>query len=521
MQNKKMTIVLSIIGVLKSIVVIAQAIFSKILIDKAVNKENLLFTSLIFLFLLLLLTFLILVGNLIKKRLLLQIEVGLKGKVFTSLINKDIKELRRFHSGEISNIYLNDINNIMIGEADTIPSIFLLSSRFILALIVLIIFDYRLLLVLIVFGVFILLGARFYSRYMKKYSKLSIESDGSVNAFMQESYENIKFLKAMNTETAVQKKLKDKLAYNQLYKNKKYNASVVGSTGMATIINLSLALVIVYGAFEIKNNPLFTYGTLLSLSQIVSYFETPISSLSSIVTKMASYNVSKKRINSLFELKEDFVQEDVSSFNRIIIDDISFSYDKPLYDGFSFIINKNDKVIIKGPSGSGKSTLFNLILGFEEPNKGSINIEVDGKMIPSKNARNLFSYVSQENILFSGTIRENISLFVDNCSEEEIVEALKDACVYDEIMQKEDGLNTRLNERGNGLSQGQIQRILLAICLLKKKPILLLDEFTSSLDIALEKQIVNNLMKKESTMIIITHRNIDVIDAKEIILNEI
>ena len=170
MQNKKMTIVLSIIGVLKSIVVIAQAIFSKILIDKAVNKENLLFTSLIFLFLLLLLTFLILVGNLIKKRLLLQIEVGLKGKVFTSLINKDIKELRRFHSGEISNIYLNDINNIMIGEADTIPSIFLLSSRFILSLIVLIIFYYRLLLVLIVFGVFILLGARFYSRYMKKYS---------------------------------------------------------------------------------------------------------------------------------------------------------------------------------------------------------------------------------------------------------------------------------------------------------------------------------------------------------------
>lgn len=521
MQNKKMTIVLSIIGMLKSIVVIAQAIFSKILIDEAVNKGNVLLFSVIFLLLLLILIALILVGNLIKKKLLLRIEVGLKEKVFSSLISKDIKELKKFHSGEISNIYLNDINNIMMGEADTIPSIFLLSSRFILALGVLIVFDYRLLLVLLVFGVFILFGARFYSKYMKKYSKLSIESDGEVNAYMQESYENIKFLKAMHTEINIQKKLKKKISDNYFYKNKKYNASVMGSTGMATIVNLSLALVIVYGAFEIKNNPLFTYGTLLSLSQIVSYFETPISSLSSIVTRMASYKVSKKRINSLLELKNDYIQEEVASFDRIVIDNISFEYDRPLYKNFSYIINKNDKVLIKGPSGSGKSTLFNLILGFEEPSEGNISIEIGEKKISSKCARSLFSYVSQENILFTGTIKENIHLFVDDCDEKEIVNALKDACVYDEIMQKENGLNTKLNERGNGLSQGQIQRVLLAICLLKKKPVLLLDEFTSSLDIALEKQIVCNLLKKDSTMIIITHRNIEVENAKEIILNEI
>ena len=132
----------------------------------------------------------------------------------------------------------------------------------------------------------------------------------------------------------------------------------------------------------------------------------------------------------------------------------------------------------------------------------------NGKKYPLSNVYGLFSYVVQDNILFSGTVRENIALFVNDANEEKIVEALKTACIYDELMQKEKGLDTPLYERGGGLSLGQIQRILLAINLLLDKEILLLDEFTSSLDKNTENQIVNNLLAINKSKMIITHHDL-------------
>ena len=164
--------------------------------------------------------------------------------------------------------------------------------------------------------------------------------------------------------------------------------------------------------------------------------------------------------------------------------------------------------------------MFNLILGFISPQEGSIDIYSNNHVYPSKQCRELFSYVSQENILFSGTIEDNIKLFVPNYNEKELINALKLACIYDEIMEKPLKMKTIINERGNGLSLGQIQRVLLAISILQNKPILLLDEFTSALDKELEKRIVINVSKLNKTKIIITHRDISLSEARTIVLGE-
>ena len=118
----------------------------------------------------------------------------------------------------------------------------------------------------------------------------------------------------------------------------------------------------------------------------------------------------------------------------------------------------------------------------------------------------MFSYVPQENILFSGTILDNLYILTGK-REEEIKDALIKANIYDEIMALPDGLNTKLNERGQSLSLGQIQRLLIAASILKDNPILLLDEFTSSLDSDNEDEIINNLIKLNKTIIYITHRD--------------
>ncbi len=517
MQNKKITIILCILNVIKSFLLISQALASKLLIEDAMKKKDILFSSCLLSGLVLGLILICVIYQLIKKKGILKIEVKLKKDIFSSLIKKDIQELRKYHSGEITNVYLNDLSNILEGEMETIPNLFLYTSRFIFALFAMIYIDWRLLIILFIAGLFGLVFAYFYSKIMKKFAKASLESDGKVNAFMQEGYENIKLIKAFSSENNVIKFLNKRLNINYTVKNKRNNLSLIGNVGINSLMNFTFIFTMIYGCYGIYNNTM-GYGDLLVLTELVSYFEAPLSMFSSVISRLAVYKVSKIRINKLFNLKDDENINNIDDFDRIEINNISFSYDKPIYENFSYIINKGDKILLKGPSGKGKTTLFQLLLGFIKANEGEISLYKDDVKYNIASCRNIFAYVPQENILFSGTIKENIDLFIDNYTEDELNNALKCACIYDEIMSKKDGLDSQLIERGGGLSLGQIQRLLLAIALLKNRPILLLDEFTSSLDKELEKKIIENISKLDQTMIIITHRDININNAKTLYL---
>ena len=309
--------------------------------------------------------------------------------------------------------------------------------------------------------------------------------------------------------------------------NAKYryrNFAIIGSAGILSVLNITYIAALIYGAIMLYKFPeMFSYGTLVSLLQLVNYFETPFTSLSHLLNKYYAFNVSKSRIQKVFDLKEEIVEDKSFDFEKIVFDNVSFNYDKKVIKNFSCTINKDDLVIIKGRSGIGKSTIINLLLGFIKPQSGIIYfIDTTGnKIMVSSNTRNKFSYVPQEVIMFSGTIRENIKLFVNNKTDEEIVSALKLSCIYDEIMQMPKGLDNVLSERGQGLSLGQIQRILIAIAILKDNDILLLDEFTSALDKNVEAKIVNNMLTLNKTIIMISHRALDVPNHKEVVLGEI
>ena len=450
----------------------------------------------------------------IRNKFSLLVEVDMKNNIYQKLIKKDIEQTRKIHSGEITNIYLSDIQNIRVGLCETIPNFFLYSSRFILSFIALIYFDYRLLIILLILGIFALISAKIYSKIIKKYQKQSLESDGKVNAFMQESFENIKIVKALSAEKNMCSSLDNKLIENKKIKSKRNHISLIGNGGVYVLMEITVAFTMIYGGISIYQG-LLTYGSLVGLLQIVSYFETPLSMFSSLMTRFNAYKVSEERINNLYN-----EQIKLNDFDKIVFNNVSFSYDQEILKNYNLVINKNDTILLKGHSGCGKSTMFNLILGFISPQEGSIDIYSNNHVYPSKQCRELFSYVSQENILFSGTIEDNIKLFVPNYNEKELINALKLACIYDEIMEKPLKMKTIINERGNGLSLGQIQRVLLAISILQNKPILLLDEFTSALDKELEKRIVINVSKLNKTKIIITHRDISLSEARTIVLGE-
>lgn len=195
----------------------------------------------------------------------------------------------------------------------------------------------------------------------------------------------------------------------------------------------------------------------------------------------------------------------------IVYEDVKFSYVRGsrALRGISLSIKRGETVAIVGPSGAGKTSLVDLLPRFYDPNKGVVSIDgIDVKKYTLKSLRKLIGIVSQETILFSGTIAENIAYGVENVTREMVIEAARAACAHEFIMAKDQGYDTDLGESGRSLSGGERQRLAIARALLKNPPILILDEATSALDAESEahvQQALENLMKGRTT-IVIAHR---------------
>lgn len=195
----------------------------------------------------------------------------------------------------------------------------------------------------------------------------------------------------------------------------------------------------------------------------------------------------------------------------IKLENISFAYEaeKSVLCGLSADIEQGKRVLISGPSGQGKTTLIRLLAGFLVPDQGTISFyDQKGQHMPCSCAsRDLLSYVPQGYTLFSGTIAENLRMGNPDASREELQKALEDACAWEFVEQLPQGMDTIIGEHAHGISGGQAQRIALARAFLRKTPVLILDEATSSLDAATEQQIMENLClkNKNQTCIIISH----------------
>jgi ATP-binding cassette subfamily B protein len=189
---------------------------------------------------------------------------------------------------------------------------------------------------------------------------------------------------------------------------------------------------------------------------------------------------------------------------------LRFAYDRDevLCDA-SFTLPKGAFAVVTGPSGIGKSTILKLLLGVFRPDDGKLCLKSGEKEITlDRTTRRLFSYVPQGNLLFSGTLRENLTIVKPQATEEEIAQALYVSAMEDYLPQLPKGLDTVLGESGAGLSEGQAQRLAIARAVLGGAPILLLDECTSALDAKTERVVLERLKALPGrTCIAVTHRS--------------
>ena len=245
----------------------------------------------------------------------------------------------------------------------------------------------------------------------------------------------------------------------------------------------------------------------------------------------ASYNIPKglasmervdKIMNAVNDITEPAVPAEFKGFNQEIrFKGVSFSYEegKEVLHDIDFTVPKGKTIALVGQSGSGKSTLVDLIPRYYDVNGGSITLDgTDLREFRVKDLRSLIGNVNQEAILFNDTIFNNIAFGVEGATMEQVVTAAKIANAHDFIMEKEDGYQTNIGDRGGKLSGGQRQRISIARAILKNPPVLILDEATSALDTESEKIVQEALDRLTSTRttIAIAHRLSTIKNADEI-----
>jgi subfamily B ATP-binding cassette protein MsbA len=364
-------------------------------------------------------------------------------------------------------------------------------------------------------------------RSLKKQSTRVQEKLGAILSTIDETLGGIRIIKAFNAE----KKQLDKFTQqnNDLLKIKnRANRRRDLASPVSEVLGITaIVCVLWYGGRLVLRGAFLDPGDFLAYIAIFSQLIQPLKSLSA-----ASYNIKKGAAS--IERIEYLIKEDVSikekpnpvqlkQFNNSIqFKKVGFLYeDKTILDSVELTIEKGKTVALVGSSGAGKSTLVDLIPRFHDVGAGELLIDdINIKEYSLASIRDHMGIVTQEAILFNDTIANNIALGMDNPTEEQIINAAKIANAHNFILQKEDGYQTNIGDRGNKLSGGEKQRITIARAVLKNPPILILDEATSSLDTESERLVqdaINNLMENR-TSVVIAHRLSTIRHADEIIV---
>ena len=441
-------------------------------------------------------------------------EIAIKTYLFAKLFKKEYNELTKFHSGEIITRLSSDVRIVSEGYAGLLPLVVASAVRLIAGVVSLIVLVPVFSLAFIIAGILVFSVITFVKKKIKNLHKKVQESEGKIRAFMQESTENVLAVKVFSIDDKITEKGVKLQKDNFRYKMQKAMFGVTGHATYNLIYSAGYVFALVYGSVMILNGQL-TYGALSAVLQLVNNVQVPFASLSNVFPQYYSMLASAERLMEFETLKDEIRGEPINKLNvygdltQIVFEDVGFNYGREkVLETANLAINKNDFVDISGISGIGKSTLIKLLLGVYRPLEGKIYLKCKDKNIPiGENTRSLFSYVPQGNMLFSGTIKDNLLIVKENATEEEISRALEISCMKDFFYSLPDKLDTVVGERGLGLSEGQIQRIAIARAVLCDAPVILLDEATSALDEETEEKVLKNLKGINGiTLIIISHK---------------
>lgn len=335
-----------------------------------------------------------------------------------------------------------------------------------------------------------------------------------MQSHIQESLQNKTLLLSLEMDKAAGKDLESlqEEEFDQIMRRSNFNIWSRAAIGLTFAFGYLLCFL--WGVAGLSAGTV-TFGIMTAFLQLVAQIQNPLVSLTRQIPSLIYATTSIDRLSEMEapELEERGNPVIIPSPSGLRVEALRFRYpdaDDYLFDGFDFDFAPGSKTAVVGETGVGKSTLIRLMLSLLRPESGRLVLYGGGKEAEcSPLTRVNFSFVPQGNSLLEGTIRDNLLLGNPDATQEQMWGAL-DTAVAGFVKDLPDGLMTRCGERGAGLSEGQAQRIAIARALLRPGDIMLMDEFSSSLDPETERQLIKNLTSASEgkTMIFITHREL-------------
>lgn len=374
--------------------------------------------------------------------------------------------------------------------------------------------DWRLALFCLVSLPILILAVRYFSKRLHSLSHAGMENQAKIIKRLQETIASIPLIKAFTTEQKESDRIRDALENERQIRMEQ---TVVGSAA-GTLINLfpdlSKLVVLVAGAYLAIQGE-WTLGSLLAFQSYLSYVYSPAMFFANANIQLQRSIASLERVMNLFDVVPEENRVDglpIEKLNGdIVFDHVTFAYSQgeAVLDDISFTVRPGEKVAIVGPSGVGKTTLVSLILSFYKPQSGQILF--DGMPSTDLNLpalRKRIGYVSQGNLLLSGTFAENLRYGQPEASDEDLARACKAVRLHEYINSLPGGYSAKIDERGLNLSEGQKQRLSIARALIMDPDIFIFDEPTSALDSTTEHEIFEALPEffKGKTIFVIAHR---------------
>ena len=562
-------VALSVLCTVQAAVLVSFALACRAVIDQAVagNVDGLLASAAILAGVIIAQLVLRLAINSTQERIRARFALELRKSLLGSIFAARFGDVLRFHSGELSNRMFSDVQVVSNGVATIIPSFVSMLMQLVFAIAVLALISPPMVALFAAAALLSFVLARTLRGRLKALHKTVQEKEGAVRVFLQEALEHQLVIRSFGAQPATSARadvLQEDYFAAQM---RRRGYSIAANASFSFFFNALYAVALTWCAFELLHGTM-SYGTLMAVLQLVARIQAPVSSLSGMLPQLYQTLASAERLMEVAELPHSegclpvTAKEFYQRLSGVRMRGLAFSYDDDEAEGAAVsaggmeapseeepvsltcadvFVPKGSFVVVEGPSGSGKSTLFKLLLGAYDADgfayefaEGAVTSAPAASDAPagalsagaprtgapapgdttavsscaaSEVPPGAFAYVPQDNFLFAGSIRENVAFAAPDATDDQVKHACEAACAWEFVEELPLGLDTTIGEHGQGLSQGQLQRLAIARAVCSGAPIMVLDEVTSALDDATEAAVLANIASLPGkTIFVAAHR---------------